>query len=453
MKRVENNEDWSLFCPHEAPGLENTWGEEFEQIYECYEKEHRARSVVKAQKIWYAILESQIETGTPYMVYKDSCNRKSNQQNLGTIKCSNLCTEIIEYSSRDEIAVCNLASIALPMFVNEKMDKRTYDFSKLHDVTKVITRNLNKVIDVNYYPVPEAKLSNLRHRPIGIGVQGLADTFIKMRMPFESEEARILNRQLFETIYHAAVEASIELAQLHGPYETYEGSPASKNLLQYDLWNVKPTDLWDWATLKTNLAKYGLRNSLLIAPMPTASTSQILGFNECIEPYTSNIYTRRVLAGEFQVVNQYLLKDLTQLGLWNETMKNRIIAHNGSIQNIDEIPNNIKELYKTVWEVSQRAVIDLAADRGAFIDQSQSLNIHIAKPDYRKLTSMHFYGWKKGLKTGMYYLRTRPAVNPIQFTVDQTLLKQDLTVITQEQNMAAIACSLANKEECIMCSG
>ena len=448
MKRVENNEDWSLFCPREAPGLGDVWGEDFERLYEQYERENRARAVIKAQKVWYAILESQIETGTPYMVYKDSSNRKSNQQNLGTIRCSNLCTEIIEYSSPDEVAVCNLASIALPMFV---IDETTYDFKKLHDVTKVITRNLNKVIDINYYPVPEARKSNFRHRPIGMGVQGLADTFIRMRMPFESEKAKLLNIQIFETIYHAAVEASIELAERYGPYETYPGSPASKNLLQYDLWDVKPSNLWDWDTLKRNLAKYGMYNSLLIAPMPTASTSQILGFNECIEPYTSNIYNRRVLAGEFQVVNQYLLKDLTQLGLWNASIKDRIIAHNGSIQKLDEIPTHIKELYKTVWEISQRAIIEMAADRGAFVDQSQSLNIHIAEPSYAKLTSMHFYGWKKGLKTGMYYLRTRPAVDAIKFTVDPTILKHEQSVM--DQNMAAITCSLTNKEECLMCSG
>uniref|UniRef100_A0A8C3M9G8 Ribonucleoside-diphosphate reductase n=3 Tax=Passeriformes TaxID=9126 RepID=A0A8C3M9G8_GEOPR len=416
MKRVETNQDWSLMCPNECPGLDDVWGEEFEKLYESYERQGRVRRVVKAQQLWYAIIESQTETGTPYMLYKDSCNRKSNQQNLGTIKCSNLCTEIVEYTSKDEVAVCNLASIALNMYVTPE---HTYDFKKLAEVTKVIVRNLNKIIDINYYPVPEAERSNRRHRPIGIGVQGLADAFILMRFPFESPQAQLLNQHIFETIYYGALEASCELAREQGPYDTYQGSPVSKGILQYDMWNVTPSDLWDWKALKEKIAKYGVRNSLLISPMPTASTAQILGNNESIEPYTSNIYTRRVLSGEFQVVNPHLLKDLTERGLWNEEMKNQIIAHNGSIQNIPEIPDDLKQLYKTVWEISQKTILKMAADRGAFIDQSQSLNIHIAEPNYGKLTSMHFYGWKQGLKTGMYYLRTKPAANPIQFTLNK----------------------------------
>ncbi|KAF3931844.1 hypothetical protein ABW19_dt0203408 [Dactylella cylindrospora] len=431
MKRVEGNGDWSLFCPNEATGLADCYGDEFEALYEQYEKtEGLARKVVKAQKLWYAILEAQTETGNPFMLYKDSCNRKSNQKNLGVIKSSNLCTEIVEYSAPDEVAVCNLASIALPTFVD--VTRNEYDFQKLHDVTKVVTRNLNKIIDVNYYPVEEARRSNFRHRPIAVGVQGLADAFLALRMPFDSPEARYLNKQIFETMYHAAVEASAELAAESGPYESYEGSPASQGQLQYDLWGVTPTDLWDWDELKAKVAKYGMKNSLLIAPMPTASTSQILGFNECFEPYTSNIYSRRVLAGEFQVVNPWLLRDLVDLGLWSDNMKNRIIADGGSIQNVPNIPADIKSLYKTVWEISQKVVIDLAADRSAFIDQSQSLNIHIKDPTMGKLTSMHFYGWKKGLKTGMYYLRTMAASAAIQFTVDQEALKiEDTTVATQ----------------------
>ncbi|XP_057408914.1 ribonucleoside-diphosphate reductase large subunit isoform X3 [Balaenoptera acutorostrata] len=451
MKRVETNQDWSLMCPNECPGLDEVWGEEFEKLYESYEKEGRVRKVVKAQQLWYAIIESQTETGTPYMLYKDSCNRKSNQQNLGTIKCSNLCTEIVEYTSKDEVAVCNLASLALNMYVTSE---HTYDFMKLAEVTKVIVRNLNKIIDINYYPVPEASVSNRCHRPIGIGVQGLADAFILMRYPFESPEAQLLNKQIFETIYYGALEASCELAKEYGPYETYEGSPVSKGILQYDMWNVTPTNLWDWKLLKEKIAKYGIRNSLLIAPMPTASTAQILGNNESIEPYTSNIYTRRVLSGEFQIVNPHLLKDLTERGLWNEEMKNQIIACNGSIQSIPEIPDDLKQLYKTVWEISQKTVLKMAAERGAFIDQSQSLNIHIAEPNYGKLTSMHFYGWKQGLKTGMYYLRTRPAANPIQFTLNKEKLKDKEKVSKEEEkerNTAAMVCSLENRDECLMC--
>lgn len=426
MKRVEANENWTLMCPNECPGLDDVWGEEFEALYEKYEREGRGRRSVPAQKLWYAILEAQTETGNPFMLYKDACNRKSNQQNLGTIKSSNLCCEIVEYSSPDEVAVCNLASLALPTYIERDEEGSWYDFKKLHDVTKIVVRNLNRIIDRNYYPVPEAKRSNMRHRPIAVGVQGLADTFMSLRLPFDSAEAKQLNIEIFETIYHAAVEASIELAKEEGSYETYEGSPASKGMLQYDLWDVTPTDLWEWDTLKADMKKYGLRNSLLVAPMPTASTSQILGFNECFEPYTSNIYSRRVLAGEFQIVNQWLLRDLVEMGLWDETMKNRIIADNGSIQNIPNIPSDIKALYKTVWELSQKTIIDMAADRSPFIDQSQSLNIYIQSPTMGKLTSMHFYGWKKGLKTGMYYLRTMAASAPIQFTVDQASLSHEM---------------------------
>ncbi|XP_051902944.1 ribonucleoside-diphosphate reductase large subunit [Hippocampus zosterae] len=453
MKRVESNQDWSLMCPYECPGLDECWGEEFEKLYTRYEKEGRAKRVVKAQQVWYAIIESQTETGTPYMLYKDACNGKSNQQNLGTIKSSNLCTEIVEYTSKDEVAVCNLASIALNMYVTSE---KTYDFKRLSSVTKVIVKNLNKIIDVNYYPVPEAERSNKRHRPIGIGVQGLADAFILMRYPFESREAQLLNTQIFETIYYAALEASCELAAEFGPYETYAGSPVSKGILQYDMWGRIPTDLWDWRALKEKISKHGVRNSLLLAPMPTASTAQILGNNESIEAYTSNIYTRRVLSGEFQIVNPHLLKDLTERGLWNDDMKNQLIAQNGSIQAIEEIPDDLKQLYKTVWEISQKTVLKMAADRGAYIDQSQSMNIHIAEPNYGKLSSMHFYGWKLGLKTGMYYLRTKPAANPIQFTLNKEKLKEAqatkrLGEELKERNMATLVCSLANKDECLMC--
>ncbi|GAB6020343.1 Ribonucleoside-diphosphate reductase large subunit [Chamberlinius hualienensis] len=455
MKRVKADGDWSLMCPKECPGLFDCWGEKFEALYEKYEAEGRYKRKVRAQAVWFAIMESQVETGTPYMLYKDACNRKSNQQNVGTIKCSNLCTEIVEYSSPDEVAVCNLASIALNMFV--KPD-RTYDFNKLKEVTKVITRNLNKIIEVNYYPIPEAEKSNKRHRPIGIGVQGLADAFILMRYPFESDEAKLLNKQIFETIYYGALESSCDLAAVDGTYETYVGSPVSKGILQYDMWGVTPTNLWDWASLKEKIAKHGVRNSLLVAPMPTASTAQILGNNESIEAYTSNIYSRRVLSGEFQVVNQHLLKDLTEIGIWDENMKNKIIADHGSIQNIPEIPEELKKLYKTVWEISQKTVLDMAADRGAFIDQSQSLNIHLAEPNYGKLTSMHFYAWSKGLKTGMYYLRTKPAANAIQFTVDKSALSEGKIVNSEvpktddkTKNMEAVVCSLQNKDNCLMC--
>lgn len=421
MKRIEQNGTWTLMCPHECPGLADVYGDEFEALYEKYEKEGKGRKTVKAQKLWYAILEAQTETGNPFMLYKDACNRKSNQKNLGTIRSSNLCTEIIEYSAPDEVAVCNLASLALAAFVD--YENATYDFKKLHEVTQVVVRNLNKIIDVNHYPVMEAHNSNMRHRPIGVGVQGLADAFLALRMPFDSPEARKLNIQIFETIYHAALTASCQLAKEQGTYSTYEGSPVSQGILQYDMWNVTPSNLWDWAALKADIKKHGVRNSLLLAPMPTASTSQILGNNECFEPYTSNIYQRRVLAGEFQVVNPWLLRDLVEMGLWSDNMKNRIIAEGGSIQNIASIPQDIKALYKTVWEISQRTIVQMAADRGAFIDQSQSLNIHMREPTMGKITSMHFAGWKMGLKTGMYYLRTQAAAQPIQFTVDQEALK------------------------------
>ncbi|KAI7863385.1 ribonucleotide reductase [Spinellus fusiger] len=453
MKRVESNGTWSLFCPNEAKGLYECYGDAFEELYTKYEKQGKARRVVEAQKLWFAILDSQVETGMPYMLYKDACNSKSNQKNLGTITCSNLCTEIIEYSSPDEVAVCNLASLALPKYVHS--ETRTFDFVKLHQVAKIITRNLNKVIEVNYYPVEEARKSNMRHRPIGMGVQGLADAFLLMRYAFDSPEARQLNKDIFETIYHAGLEASCELAAKDGHYETYPGSPISQGILQHDMWNTKGSDRWDWDGLRAKIALHGVRNSLLVAPMPTASTSQILGNNECFEPYTSNIYTRRVMSGEFQVVNHHLLKDLIQRGLWNDQVKNMIIAHNGSVQQVPTIPQDLKDLYKTVWELSQRVIIDMAADRAAFIDQSQSMNLFAAEPTFGKLTSMHFYAWKKGLKTGMYYLRSRPAVDAIKFTVDQLALKDmpsDERKI-QEEKLAALQCSIDNKDACMSCSG
>ncbi|ADZ30266.1 ribonucleotide reductase large subunit protein [Cowpox virus] len=418
MKRVKDDGEWSLMCPDECPGLDNVWGDEFERLYTLYERERRYKSIIKARVVWKAIIESQIETGTPFILYKDACNKKSNQQNLGTIKCSNLCTEIIQYADANEVAVCNLASVALNMFV---IDGR-FDFLKLKDVVKVIVRNLNKIIDINYYPIPEAEISNKRHRPIGIGVQGLADAFILLNYPFDSPEAQDLNKKIFETIYYGALEASCELAEKEGPYETYTGSYASNGILQYDLWNVVPSDLWNWEPLKDKIRTYGLRNSLLVAPMPTASTAQILGNNESVEPYTSNIYTRRVLSGEFQIVNPHLLRVLTERKLWNDEIKNRIMADGGSIQNTN-LPEDIKRVYKTIWEIPQKTIIKMAADRGAFIDQSQSMNIHIADPSYSKLTSMHFYGWSLGLKTGMYYLRTKPASAPIQFTLDKDKIK------------------------------
>ncbi|HEY4207274.1 MAG TPA: ribonucleoside-diphosphate reductase subunit alpha [Puia sp.] len=457
MQRVEAGGDWSLFCPHEAPGLPECWGPEFEKLYTKYEKEGRSRRTVKAQDLWFAILDAQIETGTPYLLYKDAANRKSNQQNLGTIKSSNLCTEIIEYTSPDEVAVCNLASLALPRFVS----KGAFDHEKLYEVTYEVTKNLNKIIDGNYYPVEEARNSNIRHRPIGLGVQGLADVFILLRLPFESDKAKQLNKEIFETIYFAAMTASKDLAKLQGPYESFAGSPASKGTFQFDLWNVEPTLRWDWYRLKDEVVKHGIRNSLLVAPMPTASTSQILGNNECFEPYTSNIYVRRVLSGEFVVVNKHLLKDLVELNLWNDEMKNRIISLNGSIQQIEEIPAQIKEIYKTVWEIRQRNIIDMAADRGAYICQSQSLNLFVETPSASKLTSMHFYAWKSGLKTGMYYLRTQAASQAVQFTVEKQGGKMVEPLVSQHnlkvvegssgvEDIAGPTCSM--QDGCVTCS-
>ena len=444
MKRVESNSDWSLFSPDEAKDLHETYGEDFEKLYEKFEKEGKARKTVKAQDLWFEILEAQIETGNPYILYKDACNIKSNQKNLGTIKSSNLCTEIVEYTSPDEVAVCNLASIALNKFVKDDM---TYDHKKLYEITKVITRNLNKVIDVNYYPVEEARNSNMRHRPIGIGVQGLADTFILMRHAFDSPEAKKLNEEIFETIYFGAMEASMEIAKEEGTYKTYEGSPVSKGIFQFDMWGIAPSSKrWDWIKLKREVKKHGVRNSLLLAPMPTASTSQILGNNECFEPYTSNIYTRRVLSGEFIVVNKHLLKDLIKLNLWNESMKDRLMEANGSIQGIKEIPDDIKLLYRTVWEVSQKSIIDMAADRGAYICQSQSMNIHMQDANFGKLTSMHFHAWKKGLKTGLYYLRTKAAADAIKFTIVKDEKSQ-----TMEDKQAAVQCSIDDQDDCEMC--
>jgi len=491
MKRVEDNDVWSLFCPHECPGLADCYGDEFEALYTRYEREGRARRTVKAQELWFKILESQTETGTPYMLYKDAANKKSNQKNLGVIKSSNLCTEIIEYTAADEVAVCNLASIALPKFIARGTDGiLRFDHEKLYEITKVATRNLNKIIDLNYYPVEEARRSNMRHRPIGLGVQGLADAFIMLRMPFESDEARRLNEDIFETIYFGAMTASMELSREQGPYETWKGSPISQGIFQFDMWEqdgqpVKPkSNRWDWESLRKDVVEHGVRNSLLLAPMPTASTSQILGNNECFEPYTSNIYTRRVLSGEFVVVNKHLLRDLVKLGLWNDTMKNNLILANGSVQAIPGIPQNIKDLYKTVWEIKQKHVIDMAADRGAYICQSQSLNIHIQDSNFGKLTSMHFYAWKAGLKTGMYYLRTKAAADAVKFTVVQPQAEPQLEpVMTEaatvekpldyvqyakehatnaqpmpvpmvtdlEQQYAAMTCSLDDPEGCEMC--
>ena len=427
MKRVEENGEWTLMCPNECPGLFDTHGEEFEKKYLGYEKAKKGRRTIKARELWEKILESQIETGTPYMLYKDAANRKSNQKNLGTIRSSNLCTEIMEYTSPDEVAVCNLASIALPMFIKDG----AFDHQKLYDVTIRVTKNLNRVIDRNYYPVKEAENSNFRHRPVGLGVQGLADTFIKLRMPFTSDAAKKLNQEIFETLYFAAVTASLEEAKNDGAYESFKGSPMSKGEFQHNMWGVKDEELsgrWDWASLRKDVKKLGLRNSLLVAPMPTASTSQILGNNECFEPYTSNIYTRRVLSGEFIVVNKHLLEDLVEQGLWNEDMKQELMRANGSIQNIEGIPEDIKELYKTVWELSMKDIIDMARHRGYFIDQSQSLNLFMEGATMAKLTSMHFYAWKSGLKTGMYYLRTKAAVDAIKFTLDNSAAKKEKVV-------------------------
>ncbi len=454
MKRVEENGDWSLFSPDEAPDLHDSYGDKFEKLYEKYEQEGRARKTIKAQELWFEILESQIETGTPYILYKDHANKKSNQKNLGTIRSSNLCTEIMEYTSKDEVAVCNLASLALPMFVKDG----EFDHKKLYEITKVATRNLNKVIDVNYYPVPEARTSNMRHRPIGLGVQGLADVFMLLKLPFDCAESRQLNKDIFETIYYAAMETSMELAQAEGPYQTFKGSPVSKGIFQFDMWGVTPdSDRYDWYSLKQKVKEHGVRNSLLVAPMPTASTSQILGNNECFEPYTSNIYSRRTLSGEFIIVNKHLMTDLIKLGLWDDQMKNRIMAANGSVQGISELPEEIKERYKTVWEISQKSIIDMSADRGAFICQSQSLNIHLTDANFGKMTSMHFHAWKRGLKTGMYYLRTKAATDAIKFTVTKETEAQPqaqpqaVAVAEKSQNQDAIQCSLDDPEGCDMC--
>ena len=438
MKRVEADGEWTLMCPNECPGLFSTHSEEFEKLYTRYEDEGKGRKTIKARELWEKILESQIETGTPYMLYKDAANRKSNQQNLGTIRSSNLCTEILEYTSKDEIAVCNLASIALPMFVKNG----EFDHRELFKVTKRVTKNLNRVIDRNYYPVKEAENSNMRHRPIGLGVQGLADTFIQLRLPFTSDEAKQLNQEIFETLYYAAVTASMELAKDEGAYSTYKGSPIADGQFQHNLWGIKDEELsgrWDWGKLRNNVKKHGVRNSLLVAPMPTASTSQILGNNECFEPYTSNIYTRRVLSGEFIVVNKHLLEDLVKLGLWNENMKQELMRANGSIQHIDIIPEDIRELYKTVWELKMKDIIDMSRQRGYFIDQSQSLNLFMENANYAKLTSMHFYAWKSGLKTGMYYLRTKAAVDAIKFTLDNTKKKEVPVSVAAEAEVAAAA--------------
>jgi ribonucleoside-diphosphate reductase alpha chain len=428
MKRVEEDSTWTLMCPNECPGLFDCHGEEFEKLYIKYEKEGKGRKTINARELWEKILESQIETGTPYMLYKDSSNRKSNQKNLGTIRSSNLCTEILEYTSKDEVAVCNLASIALSMFVKDG----EFDHQALFDVTKQVTKNLNRVIDRNYYPVKEAENSNFRHRPIGLGVQGLADTFILLRLPFTSDEAKKLNQEIFETLYFAAVTSSMEEAKIDKPYQSYKGSPISEGEFQHNLWGIKDDELsgrWDWKGLRKSVKKHGVRNSLLVAPMPTASTSQILGNNECFEPYTSNIYTRRVLSGEFIVVNKHLLEDLVNLGLWNEDLKQELMRNNGSVQNIKGIPDDIKELYRTVWELSMKDIIDMARQRGYFIDQSQSLNLFVEGATMSKLTSMHFYGWKSGLKTGMYYLRTKSAVDAIKFTLDNTKSKAEETKV------------------------
>lgn len=451
MERVEKNEPWTLFCPSEAPGLSDVYGEEFRALYEKYEQEGRGRKQIDAQKLWFKVLDAQIETGTPYILYKDAANKKSNQSNVGTIKSSNLCCEIVEYSSKDETAVCNLASIALPTYVNPK--DYSFNYDKLREVVKVAICNLNRVIDINFYPTPETERSNFRHRPVGLGIQGLADVFALMRAPWESEKAADINQRIFEHMYYAAVESSCEVAEKEGPYSTYQGSPMSEGKFQYDLWGVTPlteTDgTLDWKALKAKVVQHGVRNSLMIAPMPTASTSQILGFNECFECFTSNIYTRRTLAGEFVVVNKYLMKDLDERGLWNETMKQNIIARNGSVQGMDEVPKFLQDLYKTSWEIKQKTIIDMAAARGAFICQSQSMNLFVADPNYAKLTSMHFYGWKKGLKTGLYYLRTRAPVMAQKFTVDPELQK---AAEKSEHDRVAKKQVEGSEEGCTMCS-
>ena len=454
MERVDANEDWTLMCPNECPGLHEVHGDEFRELYLKYEQEGRGRKTIKAREVWEAIVQSQIETGTPYMLYKDACNGKSNQKNLGTIRSSNLCTEIVEYTSEDEVAVCNLASIALPKFVD--IENGVFNHQKLFDVTYHVTGNLNRVIDRNYYPVIEAENSNMRHRPIGLGVQGLADTFAMLKMPFESEEARTLNRDIFETIYFAACTASKDAAIAEGPYSTFEGSPASEGILQFDMWGVtEHSGNWDWDSLKQEIVENGMRNSLLVAPMPTASTSQILGNNECFEAFTSNLYVRRTLSGEFVVINKHLVRDLIDRGLWSLGLKDKILKDAGSIQEIDEIPEDIKELYKTTWEIKQKRIIDMAADRGAYIDQSQSLNIHMIGANAAKVTSMHFHGWRSGLKTGMYYLRTKAAADAIQFTIEADKKTSEsisnLAERADDQNMADIACSLDSMDDCLSC--
>lgn len=443
MERVQADGEWSLFCPHECPGLDDCWGEEFTTLYNRYESEGKARRVIKAQELWFTILESQIETGTPYMLYKDAANRKSNQQHLGTIKSSNLCTEIIQYTSPDEIAVCNLASIALPKFI----EGAQFNHQKLYDVVYHATKNLNKIIDKNLYPIEEARNSNMRHRPIGLGVQGLADAFIMLRLPFDSDLAQTLNQRIFETMYYAAMSASIDLAKELGPYESYAGSPLSKGQLQCDLWLHTPSTTWDWAKLRSDLAQHGARNSLLLAPMPTASTSQILGNNECFEPYTSNIYTRRVLSGEYIIVNKHLLHDLVKIDLWDDAMRNDLVRANGSVQDIPRIPEQLKALYKTVWEIKQKTLIDMAADRGAFICQSQSMNLFMAQPTIAKLSSMHFYTWQKGLKTGIYYLRAKAATQAVQFTVSAA---ESATVADADEEIVDGAVCVM-EEGCISC--
>ena len=455
MQRVEDNGDWSFFCPNECPGLQDVYGAEFKAMYEDYERRGMARETVPARVVWDKIVEAQIETGTPYMLYKDAANEKSNQKNLGTIRSSNLCTEIMEYTAKDEVAVCNLASIALPKFVN--MSDGVFDHQLLYDVTYHATGNLNRVIDVNYYPVEEARNSNMRHRPIGLGVQGLADVFALLKLPFESPAARALNKEIFETIYFAACTASKDAAVAEGPYSTFEGSPASQGLLQFDLWGMDAhSGRWDWDSLKAEIMDKGMRNSLLLAPMPTASTSQILGNNECFEAFTSNLYVRRTLSGEFVVLNKHLVRDLIAEDMWSLEMKDDILRHKGSIQGIHRIPEYIRDLYKTTWEIKQRHVLDMAADRGAYIDQSQSLNIHMVDANPAKVTSMHFYGWKQGLKTGMYYLRTKAAADAIQFTVEAST-KEDQTVgglaerADDADSLEAIACSLDSPDDCLMC--
>jgi len=458
MKRVQEDSTWTLMCPNECPGLYDVYGDEFEALYTDYEFRGKGRKTIRARELWEKILESQIETGTPYMLYKDAANRKSNHKNLGTIRSSNLCTEIMEFTSKDEIAVCNLASISLPMFI----ENGQFDHQALYNVTKRVTRNLNKVIDRNYYPVKEAENSNMRHRPVGLGVQGLADAFIMLRMPFTSDEAKKLNQEIFETLYFAAVTASMEMAKEEGPYSTFEGSPMSQGEFQYNMWGMKDEELsgrWDWASLRKEVVEHGVRNSLLVAPMPTASTSQILGNNEAFEPYTSNIYTRRVLSGEFIVVNKHLLEDLVKLGLWNEELKQEIMRHNGSVQNINIIPQDLKDLYKTVWEMSMKDIIDMSRQRGYFIDQSQSLNLFMQDANYSKLTSMHFYAWQSGLKTGMYYLRTKAAVDAIKFTLNNdkkeetapSLVAETEAISVEDYKAMLLKAQAADPEDCEMC--